>query len=366
MHRAFEKPTTSPLRESCIEPQQFSDPGGCVRGTRFPYRVTRFIGSLCLAAALPVLLTACEGRLSALSAAGTTASWVAQLFWWMLAGAAAVWLFVIAAAIYAARATPDDGRVRSGHRLIVFGGIVLPLVLLSGLLFAGLRQLPRMTAPGDGLVVSVTGERWWWRVRYEPQDGPAVITANEIRIPANERVLFELEATDVIHSFWIPSLGGKVDMIPGRVNRLVLDATRTGEYRGACAEFCGLSHALMEFDVVVMERTAFDDWLEHQSRSALPPANTAARRGFELLLENGCGACHRIAGTPAQGRIGPDLTHVGSRLSIAAGTLPTDVDAFARWIGHSTEIKAGALMPPYAMLTDDELRAIGIYLAGLK
>jgi cytochrome c oxidase subunit II len=284
----------------------------------------------------------------------------------MLAFAAAVWLFVIVAALLAARMAPAEGRERAGRRLIVFGGIVLPLVLLSGLLYAGLRQLPQLSAPGDGLTIRVTGERWWWRVRYEPAEGPMVISANEIRLPVDERVEFLLDASDVIHSFWIPSLGGKVDMIPGRVNRLVLDPIETGEYRGACAEFCGLSHALMEFDVVVMEREAFDAWLQRQAAIAEAPREPRARRGQELFLASGCGACHRIAGTPADGRVGPDLTHVGSRQTIAAGTLPTEPDALAYWIGHSTDIKAGVLMPAYTMLRDDERLAIGAYLDGLQ
>lgn len=317
-------------------------------------------------AVLPLLLVACEGPLSALDAAGGSAAAVARLFWWMLAFAAAIWLFVMVAAVFAARAAPADGRERAGRRLIVFGGIVLPLVLLSGLLYAGLRQLPQLSAPGDGLTIRVTGERWWWRVRYEPVQGPAVVSANEIRLPANERVEFLLEASDVIHSFWIPSLGGKMDMIPGRVNRLVLDATETGRFRGACAEFCGLSHALMEFDVVVMARPAFEAWLKRQSEGAEPPRNARARRGRELFMASGCGACHTIAGTPANGRVGPDLTHVGSRQTVAAGTLPTEPDALAQWIGHSTDIKAGALMPAYTMLSDHERLAIGAYLDGLQ
>jgi cytochrome c oxidase subunit 2 len=339
---------------------------GGVRGGKPAVSAARRFTGTGLTAAIPVLLTACEGPLSALDTAGGNASAIARLFWWMLAGAIAVWLFVMAAAAYAVRAAPSAGRERGGRRLIVFGGVVLPLVLLSGLLYAGLRQLPHMTAPGDGLTVRVTGERWWWRVRYEPRDGPTVITANEIRLPAGERVDFLLEASDVIHSFWIPSLGGKTDMIPGRLNRLVLDASEVGEYRGVCAEFCGLSHALMEFDVVVMEPSAFDDWLLQQAGDAEPPASGSASRGLALFLANGCGACHNISGTAANGRVGPDLTHVGSRRTIAAGTLPAGTAEFAHWIGHSTDIKAGVLMPAYTMLTDEERRAIGVYLNGLR
>ena len=311
-------------------------------------------------------LAGCEGHLSTLTPAGTSAGQTLILFRVMVAVALLVWLFVIGAALYAARQTPHDSSVRSGHRLILFGGVLLPLVLLGTLLFFGFRQANDLLAPGQGLVIHVTGERWWWRVRYAPPAAAAVISANEIRLPQGERVEFRLQSSDVIHSFWIPSLGGKIDMVPGRTNRLVLEATRTGRFRGACAEFCGLSHTLMEFDVVVMPASEFDTWLQHQARDAVAPANALAARGRDLFLQNGCGACHNIAGTAADGRIGPDLTHVGGRLSIAAGTLPTEIGPIAGWVSHAEGIKPGALMPKYAMLTADELVAIGTYLEGLE
>jgi cytochrome c oxidase subunit II len=325
-------------------------------------------------AAAPIVLGGCERPPSALFAAGSAAEQALQLFWWMSAGALAVWLFVMATAVLAVRTDPKPGtnpkigteQRGTGHWLVVFGGVVLPFVLLSILLAAGLRQIPRLTAPGDGLVIDVTGERWWWRVRYESPGGVSATSANEIRMPLDERVEFVLRSSDVIHSFWIPALGGKIDMIPGRVNRLVLDATRTGHYRGVCAEFCGLSHTSMEFDVIVMEPEQFAAWLARQSETALAPADPRAEEGRRLFLANGCGACHNIAGTPADGRVGPDLSHVGTRLSIAAGSLPAGVDSLAHWIGHTQTLKPGALMPAYAMLTDDERRAIGTYLAGLK
>jgi cytochrome c oxidase subunit 2 len=312
------------------------------------------------------LVAGCEGHLSALSPAGSAASRIGSLFAVMVAAAALVWAFVMLAAIIAARSTPGDGSVRTGHRLIVAGGILLPLVLLGALSWSGFRQTNELLAAGDGLVIHVTGERWWWRVRYESPSAPEVIAANEIRLPLGERVEFKLASTDVIHSFWIPSLGGKMDMIPGRINRLVLDADREGIFRGACAEFCGLAHTLMEFDVVVMEPRAFDAWLTRQASEARAPSTPLAERGQDLFLQNGCGACHRIAGTAADGRIGPDLTHVGGRLSIAAGTLPTDIQPIAGWIAHADAVKSGALMPPYRMLGADELTAIATYLEGLE
>lgn len=314
--------------------------------------------------ALGLVVSGCEGPLSTLAPGGDAAAQVAQLFWFMTAGAAAVWLFVMAAALYAARAAP--GRVRPGRRLIVFGGVFLPFVLLSALTWVGMRQTNALLAPAEGLRVQVTGERWWWRVRYEAPSGTVAVTANEVRLPQGERVAFELEATDVIHSFWIPALGGKMDMIPGRTNHLVLEAARPGRYLGACAEFCGLSHALMDFEVVVMPPAEFDAWLSRQADPAEPPRGALAARGRELFLQNGCGACHNIAGTPATGTVGPDLTHLASRGRIAAGALPAEVASLASWIAHPEAVKPGALMPGYPMLPADELVAIGTYLAGLE
>jgi cytochrome c oxidase subunit II len=311
-------------------------------------------------------LSGCAGHLSTLTPAGTGAEQTLKLFWVMIAVAFLVWSFVIAAAIYAARRPPQPDSVRSGHRLIVFGGILLPLVLIGPLLYFGFKQTNELLAPGHGLVIHVTGERWWWRVRYESASGVEVVTANEIRIPQGQRVEFRLDSSDVIHSFWIPSLGGKIDMIPGRVNRLVLEASREGRFRGACAEFCGLSHTLMEFDVLVMAGPAFDEWLANAARDAGVPSSALAARGRDLFLRNGCGACHNITGTPANGLIGPDLTHVGSRLSIAAGTLPMEAGPIASWVAHAEAIKPGALMPRYSMLAADELAAIGTYLEGLE
>lgn len=330
-------------------------PAGCSRS--FAPAVT--LAALCL------MMSGCDGPLSTLAPSGSGASRVATLFYVMTTVAALVWLFVIGIAIYAARKDPAEYSVRTGRKLILFGGVLLPAVLLGALSWWGFRLTSELLAPGDGVVVDVTGERFWWRVRYETGSG-SVASANEIRMPLGERVEFRLRSTDVIHSFWIPSLGGKLDMIPGSVNRLVLEAEQEGTFRGACAEFCGLAHTLMEFDVVVMPRNSFDEWLAQQAGVARRPSTPLESRGHDLFMQNGCGACHRIAGTVANGTVGPDLTHVGSRLSIAAGTLPSDVGPMAEWISHPAAIKDGVLMPPYPMLDSDELVAIATYLESLE
>jgi cytochrome c oxidase subunit 2 len=179
-------------------------------------------------------------------------------------------------------------------------------------------------------------------------------------------VEFQLESSDVIHSFWIPALGGKVDMIPGRRTRLVLKPTQTGVYRGVCAEYCGASHALMSFFVVVEREQDFERWLARQAEPAASPRGQTATRGGELFVANGCGACHSVRGTPADGVIGPDLTHVGSRHSVGAGVLETRADAFLQWLRRTNELKPSVLMPAFGMLPPDDLRALAVYLEGLK
>ena len=216
------------------------------------------------------------------------------------------------------------------------------------------------------LRLSVTGEQWWWRVRYETPGGEAVTSANEIRLPAGRRAELILDSPDVIHSFWVPPLGGKMDMIPGRTTRLVLEPERPGRYRGACAEYCGASHALMAFTVEVMAPAAFHDWLAAEARPAAVPQGEAARRGADLFVDVGCGACHAVRGTAAAGSIGPDLTHLAGRPTLAAGTLPMTEDALARWIADPQAVKPGALMPPFAALGEARIADLAAYLASLR
>jgi cytochrome c oxidase subunit 2 len=229
-------------------------------------------------------------------------------------------------------------------------------------------MLPPLLAPAPegSLRIAVTGEQYWWRVRYLRDDGAPVELANEIRLPVGEPVELTLDSRDVIHSFWIPSLGGKMDMIPGRRTRLVLEPTRIGELRGACAEFCGTSHAHMGFAAVVTDRAGFDAWLAEQALPARTPAGPAATRGGELFLANGCGACHTVRGTPANGVLGPDLTHVGSRRTIGAGVLPTSREGFAAWIARTAELKPKVHMPAFGMLAAGDVKDIAAYLEGLE
>jgi cytochrome c oxidase subunit 2 len=314
-------------------------------------------------------LSACAGPFSALQPAGRDAEAVATLWWWMAAGALVVWIAMTALLAYAARERPAGGRFEhAGTALIVGGGVVFPIVVLTALLIRGLGLLSEQRAPGDpdGVHVAVVGEEWWWRVRYHLPDGEVVETANEVRLPAGQRTGFTLTSADVIHSFWVPSLGGKMDMIPGRETTLALEPTRAGRLGGWCAEYCGDAHALMRLEVVVMEPAAFQAWLDTLRAPAAEPADTRARRGGELFVVHGCGACHRIRGTGADGLIGPDLTHLGRRHYLGAGAVPNDIEGLVRWIGWPERAKPGAHMPPFGMLAADDLLALATYLDALR
>lgn len=305
-------------------------------------------------------LGGCAGVQSALDPAGLEAREVARLFWVMLVGAAVVWTVVIGVAIYATRVRPEPHEDAVGHRLILWGGVAFPTVVLAGLLVFGLGMMPKLREPGEGLRIDVSGEQFWWRVTYRPKEGEPVVSANEIAIPVGERVEFALSSPDVIHSFWIPALGGKVDMIPGRVNRLVLKAEKPGVYRGACTEFCGASHALMAFDVRAMEKPDFEAWLRKQ------PGAPASAKGQELFARHGCGACHRVSGTDAKGEVGPDLTRFGERMSVGAGLLPNTSENVARFIRETDVLKPKAKMPAYGALSNEDALEIANWLGSLK
>ena len=308
----------------------------------------------------------CGGPQSALVTAGKDAEWIADLFTIMTVGALIVWAGVVAIAVYTIRVRESHSQ-RAANLLIIGGGVVAPAIVLGALIAYGMPLVPRVLAvpPQGDLAIHVTAKQWWWRVQYRTPAG-SFETANELRLPVGERVALQLSSPDVIHSFWVPSLAGKMDMIPGRITRLALEPTKTGTFRGACAEYCGASHALMAFSVVVMEPEAFRDWLDAQARPAVVSSDRFAARGAEAFIANGCTACHTIRGTIAAGRIGPDLTHVGSRLRIAAETLPNDPEVLVQWISRADRFKPGVHMPAFRALADDELSALAAYLSGLK
>jgi cytochrome c oxidase subunit 2 len=337
---------------------------GFVRALKTTFGAGRGWAALLCAA----VCSACDGPQSALDPAGVGAERLADLFFVLTAGAAAIWSATIALALYATYARREPTSPRFGTWLVAGAGAALPTVVLAGTLVYGLALLPPLLPSGTegARTIEIVGEQWWWRVRYVRPDGAPIELANEIRLPVGEPVLLELASDDVIHSFWIPALGGKADMIPGRRARLLLQPTATGVYRGVCAEYCGTSHALMAFRAVVQEPAEFDAWLARQAAPAVAPPDPLAAAGADAFLANGCGACHAVRGTPALGQVGPDLTHVGSRLSLGAGILPNDPNAFLRFVSRTHEIKPSVHMPAFGMLPATELEALAAYLEALQ
>lgn len=317
------------------------------------------------AAALGVCLSGCSGPQSALTPAGADAERLANLFWVMLVGVAVVWTAVLALAIGGVAAGLRI-EPRDASRLIVWGGAVAPFAVVLACLVYGLITISDLRAGQGDLKIAVSGEQFWWRVTYPLEDGGEVETANVLRLPRGRRSELALTSPDVIHSFWVPALAGKLDMIPGYTNRLFLEPLQTGTFRGQCAEFCGLSHAFMALDVEVMEQADFDAWLSSEAANAHPARTEEQLRGSKLFFAEGCHACHAIRGTQANSRIGPDLTHVASRTTIAAGMLKNSHETLQRWIVSSAEIKPGNRMPSYDMLSTADVDALATYLGGLK
>jgi cytochrome c oxidase subunit 2 len=334
------------------------------------------------------------GRTSgALSPRGSDASTIADLFWFMLALAVVVFVVVMVALLVGLRRRSADtatelrglGRgassgPRSTGRWIVGGGVVLPAMGKNPVLGATVVAMRDVVATDDDaeLTVEVVGHQYWWEVHY-PDSG--VVTANEVHIPAETPVEITLRSADVIHSFWVPSVAGKMDLLPERTNRIVVEA-EAGVHQGRCAEFCGTSHANMDFVLVAHDGTAFDDWLAAQAQPAAGPTSDAGRRGMALVTEAGCSSCHDIAGVDSAGSASsvasddaangegsvipaPDLTHLASRRSILGGAADPTTPDLIDWITDPHAVKPDVGMPA-AELTDDEIADVVAYLVELE
>jgi cytochrome c oxidase subunit 2 len=316
-------------------------------------------------ALLLVVLSGCgDNRQSALSPDSDQSHRIASLWWGMLAAAVVVFLGTLALIAIAVvrrrrRGLPvvgEEEQVSNG--LVVTFGIVIPVLALATTFFiADIGAVRATDAPKSGetkMTIDVIGHQWWWEVRYP---GSGAVSANEIHIPVGTPVKVRLDTADVIHSFWVPELNKKVDTVPGHPNSLLLYAKRPGRYRGQCAEFCGLQHAHMALEVHADPPGRFRAWLANEAKPA--PRVEAA---FE---DNQCASCHTIRGTDARGRIGPDLTHVASRRTLGALTIPNDRNYLGAWILDPQHFKPGNKMPALK-LSGDELAKLVDYLESLK
>ncbi len=316
-------------------------------------------------------LGGCGGRQSTLAPHSPQTHLIALLWWWMLGAATVVFLGAVSLLVVAWFRRRKPGLPVFGERedlsggLVVLFGIVIPIVVLVALFGAANLYVIRTTsapaARSTAMTIEVVGHQWWWEVRYPGTDA---VTANEIHIPVRTRVNTITTTADVIHSFWVPRLARKIDMTPGRVTRVLLYASQPGSYRGQCAEFCGLQHAHMALEVVAQPPAAFRSWLANMAKPARPAPAGPARTGERLFMSDQCASCHEIRGTPAKATVGPDLTHLATRATLAAATIPNDAGELAAWIANPQAIKPGARMPDLG-LSRAEVADLVAYLRSL-
>jgi len=316
-----------------------------------------------------VLLGGCQGVQSALDPAGDQAGRIAGLFWLFLGVLGAIYLLVLillVGALLGLRQRAATERTLTGLLTAWTGGTA---VIILGLTAFSYGTDARITRLGDDaeLTIEVTAKQFWWQVKYvDPQPSRSFETANEVYLPVGVPVRFILKSQDVIHSFWIPNLHGKTDLIPGRVNETSITARRAGVYRGQCAEFCGFQHAHMALDAVAVPAAEFESWRESRLKPAPTPTPEDQLRseGMQVFLTSPCVMCHTIRGTSASSRVGPDLTHVAGRRTIAAGALPYSRGILGGWIVNPQSIKPGSQMPDI-QLEPDQLQALLAYLDSL-
>ena len=337
-------------------------------------RKTGAAGGLILTA-----LAGCEGVQSALDPRGPVAADIATLWWVLLAGATLIYALTMGLLLYAVFRRHDRRiHLREGL-LVVGGGLVFPTVTLIALLIYATDIGRRIVAGSDrpALQIEVTAHQWWWEVHYPGyEDDLPVTTANELYLPLDVPVEVTLRSDDVIHSFWIPALGGKLDAIPGRVSVLRFTAGEPGVYRGQCAEFCGAQHARMAFQVVAQSPLEFAGWRRARSLDAPSPPRegSPASNGRQAFIDHDCAECHRVRGAIAgsgegdrlTGLRGPDLTHVAARSALGARTLPYSRENVARWIRHNQQLKPGNRMPDFSELPEETARSIADFLDTLQ
>lgn len=312
---------------------------------------------------------------SALDPQSHQAAQLSFLIWMFVAVCAVVWVAVMLVLLLGLRQRDTalagvlipahGGERRAGF--LVGGAVAATALIIAGLTAFSYFATHGLAASSEAPIrIRVRGYQWWWEVTYlDPVPSRRFVTANELHLPAGQSVTIDLAAPDVIHSFWVPNLGGKQDLIPGRANQISFTLDHPGIYRGQCSQFCGLQHAHMAMLVVVEDRAAFDRWRDGQIATATETTTSEQMRGQQVFTAKACAACHTVRGTSASGTLGPDLTHVGSRAFIAAGMLPTTRGSLAAWIADPQTIKPGNNMP-LLPLDAEELRSVSAYLAALR
>jgi cytochrome c oxidase subunit 2 len=323
--------------------------------------------------ALIALACGACGPALALDSAAEGSAAITRLTWFLIGLGGAVFAVVLVLLIAAARRRQHasltvDLSPRS-HAVVVVGGGVIPVLILALVLVVSVRATHHETAARDVPTFRIVGHQWWWDVEYvDSSVARRFHTANELHVPVGETVRILGESRDVIHSFWVPQLQGKTDLIPGSSNEFTILALRAGTYRGQCAEYCGLQHALMAFTVIAESPSQFRAWLAAQQQPAREPtpADSVVAVGRNLFTSALCATCHRVRGTSATGELGPDLTHVASRAALAAGTLPNTLAAMEAWITNAQSLKPGALMPSMPQFDGPSLHAVAAYLMSLR
>lgn len=327
---------------------------------------------------IAALAAACGGSQNMLAPGGPAARRLADVGWLVLITFSAIsvvmWLLILWLAVrrrgtLLEHAPWDAG---GGMRWVTIGGFTIPTLILAVFFVVTLQTMSAFPMGDNELhapppMLRVIGHQWWWELQYViGGETQRVVAANEIHIPAGQPVDIELQTADVIHSFWVPELHGKVDLLPGQRNRIRVQADRPQLFRGECAEFCGPQHANMILVVQADAPADFEQWLAHQRADAIVPATAATLHGQQLVQAQACGLCHTIRGGLVRGSVGPDLTHVGSRHRIAGNELDNTTANLAAWVTHAQSLKPSAKMPNLSVFTGDELRDVVAYLQSLQ
>jgi len=328
---------------------------------------------------LSLALTGCEDAQSTFNAQGPAAHRIAHLSWLMtitfLVATLVMWALIAWAAVRRRGSLAEHEPVDAsgGQHWITFGGLIIPLVVLCVFFVFGLKLLASFPIHEPMNQVAITpdiqiiGHQWWWEIHYfDPEADLRFTTANEIHIPTNRPVTIALESADVIHSFWVPALHGKVDMIPGHENYIRIEAAHPGNYFGQCAEFCGEQHAHMRILLVAQSSDQFNAWVQQQRKPAAEPSTPDAQAGEQIFVSGSCSMCHTVRGTIAGGHVAPDLTHIAGRQMIASNSFYNNTAYLEAWITHAQSLKPGAQMPDLTQYSGVQLRQLLAYLQQLK